>query len=129
MMTNRQRQQRNEIKAFCRDFLQGNDSTLHEILTPYRHMFIQIDIQFTEDTFTESFQRICYEAFPLKSPQQGYVVALLGFAENIHKYHIHNCPWYSIDIMLDTLLDVLEEFGFDPRQLQKTIPSRLCILL
>ena len=124
-MTNRR--QRNE--AFCRDFLQGNDSTLHEILTPYRHMFIQIDIQFTEDTFTESFQRICYETFALRSQQQGYVIALLGFAENIHKYHINNYQWYNLDIMLHTLLDVLEEVGFDLNQLKKTIPSNFCILL
>ena len=129
MMTNRTRQQRNEIKAFCRDFLQGNDSTLREILTPYKHVFAEIDIQFSSDTFTKSFQRICYETFTLRSHQQGYVIAILGFAENIHKSHIHSCPWYNIDIMLDILLNVLEEFGFDPHQLKKTIPSSLCILL
>ena len=123
---------REEIKLFCRDFLQGNHhSTLHGILEPYRQRFAEIDIKFTtEDTFVESFRSICYDTFKQRSTQQGYVIAILGFAENIHKSHHCISSWYNIGVMIVILKNLLDDIAdFHPDQFKKTESSSLCILL
>ena len=86
------RRRRNEIERFCRNFLQGNDHQLHQLITNYRHVLSQIVIQqmqFTKDTFDGSFQNICNEVFAHRHVSNGYIIAVLGFSETVHKHLLH----------------------------------------
>ena len=120
---------RDEINRFCRDFFQGNNKKLHAIVADYNHMLMQIDIQslrFTQHTFAETFQRICKLLFMARSAANGYVIAMLGFATRVHDYH-RDFSWYTIDVLIDSMTNVLEETDFNPKHLTK-YPT-FCILL
>ena len=55
------RRRRDEIERFCRNFLQGSDHQLHKLITSYRRVLSQIDIQqmqFTKDAFDGSFRNM-----------------------------------------------------------------------
>ena len=90
---------RDEIEKFCRNFLHGNSGhqQLHELIGNYEREFSQIDIKqlFTKDTF-----------------------------EAVHKHHCSS-SWYTIDILTNSLVNVLEGVGFHPEELA---PSR-CVIL
>ena len=120
---------RDKINCFCCDFFQGNNCQLHVIVADYNHVFTQIDIQclrFTQDTFAATFQKICKLLFIARSEANGYVIAMLGFAVRVHEYH-HDCSWYTIDALIDSMTNALEETDFNPKQLTKS--PNFCILL
>ena len=71
------RRRRDKIERFCRNLLQGNDRQLHKLITNYRHVPSQIDIQqmqFTKDTFDGSFRNICNELFAHRHVSNGYII-------------------------------------------------------
>ena len=118
---------RDEIEKFCRNFLHGNDhQQLHELIGNYEREFSQIDIQqlFTTDTFDGSFQSVYNNVFIHRSASKGYITAILGFTGAVHKHHCSS-SWYTIDILTNSLVNVLEGIGFHPEQLA---PSG-CIIL
>ena len=121
---------RTDIDQFCWDFLQGNNTQLHEIVIDYKPALSRIDIRcldFTQDTFDETFQRICKTFFTAARPvKKGYVIALLGFAVEIDVYH-HTCSWYNIDILVRSLINALKEIDFHPDDL--LLKPAYCILL
>ena len=120
---------RDKITRFCRDFFQGNNKKLHIVVADYNHMLMQIDIQslhFTQDTFAETFQRICKLLFISRSATNGYVIAMLGFAFRVHEYH-RACSWYTVDVLIDSTVNVLAGTDFNPKQLTKS--PNFCILL
>ena len=62
--------------------------------------------------------------FNHKPVKKGHVIAVLGFAETIHHRH-SSSSWYSVDMLIKTLVNVLEDIGFYPNHLK---PS-YCIIL
>ena len=118
---------RDEIEKFCSNSLHCNNHQLHELINNYRHMLAQIDIQqmqFTKDTFDSSFQGICNKVFTHRPTSNGYIIVILGFAVAINNYH-RTSSWYTIDILMNSLINVLEEIDFHLEQLTTTS----CILL
>ena len=87
---------RDEIEKCCHNFLHGNSyRQLHELIDNYERVFSHIDIQqFTQDTLDCSLHRICSEVFTHRPVSKGYIIAVLGFSEAIHKYHCSS-SWYS----------------------------------
>ena len=85
------RRRRDETEKFCRYFLHGNSGQqqLRELVGNSEREFSQIDIQqlFTKDTFDGSFQSICNDVFTRRLVSNGYIIAILGFTEAIHKHH------------------------------------------
>ena len=111
-------------------FFQGNNKKLHAVVADYKHMLTKIDIKcldFTKDTFESTFQKICKLLFIEKSVTDAYVIALLGFAVEVNEYHRH-CIWYNIDVLINSMTNVLEETDFSPKLLLTT-PDNFCILL
>ena len=86
--------------------------------------FLQIDIEFIKDTFDTSFHFICNEVCNRKPVKKGHVIAVLGIAETIHHHH-PSFSCYSVDILIKTLANVLEDIDFYPNHLN---PS-YCVIL
>ena len=124
-----QQQRRKEIEHFCIDFFQGNNKKLYTVVEDCKHMLTQIDIRcltFTKYTFEKSFQRICKLLFIQRPATNAYIIAMLGFAVEVNEY-LYDCLWYNIDILINSMTNVLEETDFNPKLLTK--PSNFCILL
>ena len=129
---NNQQQRRQEIDQFCRDFLKGGNIHLHNVIDNYRHLFAQIDIRqmdISQETFDHSFKNICKRLFNTRPTDKGYIIALLGFALTLNEYHrSYHCSWYHADMLINSLVDVLEDINFQPSELLDT-PSTNCIIL
>ena len=104
-----------DSKLFIDCCLHGHNLHLRKLIDGYRHAFLQIDIEFTKDTFDTSVHFICIEVFNRKSAKKIHVIAVLGFAETIH--HHHSFSWYSVEIVIKTLTNVLEDIDFYPNHL------------
>ena len=122
---------RQEIEQFCRDFIKGGNMHLHNLIDNYRHLFSQIDIQrlnITQEMFDRSFKNICRKLFNTRPTDKSYIIALLGFALTLHEYHqSYYCSWYHTDMLIDSLVDVLEDINFQPKEF--TDESTYCIIL
>ena len=82
-------------------------------------MLAQLDIQkiqFTEDSFDSSFKGICSEVIIHRPVKNGYFIAILGFAKAVNDYHCTS-SWFNIDILIHSLINVLEGIDFHPDQL------------
>ena len=114
-------QHRIEIKQFCHDFIKGGNMHLHNLIDNYRHLFSQIDIRqmnITQEMFDRSFKNICRQLFNTRPTDKSYIIALLGFALTLHEYHLsYHCSWYHVDMLINTLTDVLEDINFQPKEL------------
>ena len=101
---------RKRIKEFCLDFLAGCCS--HMLPVRYRDELLLIDIELTkeniEPTLKRIFKNVLYDAVGL-----GRVVNVLGFAEVLHQHYF----WYCVNILVEILSDVLEEFCIHPDSL------------
>ena len=66
----------------------------------------------------------CNEVFAHRHVSNGYIIAILGFSEAVHKHHC-SPSWYTIDILTNSLVNVVEGVGFHPDQL--LVPSHCFI--
>jgi len=116
-----QQQHRQEIEQFCRDFVKGYHIHLHKLIDNYRHLLAQIDIRqmdITQEAFDRSFKSICRKLFNTRSTDKSYIIALLGFALTLNEYHLsYRCTWYHVDMLIDSLTDVLQDINFQPKEL------------
>ena len=122
MRNHQQRQQhREEIMEFCRNFINGDNKHLQDVIDNYRHLFSQIDIKqinLTQETFDITFKNICKILFNTRSAGSSYIIALLGFALTLNEYYLsYYCYWYDVDMLIDSLTDVLEDINFQPKEL------------
>ena len=129
-----QQQHREEIMEFCRNFINGNNKHLLDVIDNYRHLFTQIDIQqlnLTQETFDITFKNICGKLFNMRpADNNSYIIPLLGFALQLHEYHlIHHCIWYHIEILINSLVDVPENINFQLKELTIIEPTYYCIIL
>ena len=124
-------QHRKEIEQFCYDFIRGGNIHLHDLIDKYRHLFSQIDIRqmnITQEMFDRSFKNICRKLFNTRPTDKIYIIALLGFTLTLHEYHLsYHCSWYHVDMLINSLVDVLEDINFQPKDL--TGESTYCIIL
>ena len=124
---------REEIMEFCHNFINdGDNKHLHDIIDNYRHLFSQIDIQhlnLTPETFDHSFKNICKRLFNTRPTDKSYIIALLGFALTLNDYYYQSyyCYWYHVDMLIDSLADVLEDVNFQPKEFIDE--STCCIIL
>ena len=121
---------RSEIEQFCRDFLRGDITYLNNIISQYSATLSQIDLEklniSNKDTLEAVLKSICEKLFTLRPVQDNYIVAVLGFAMEVHMYH-RACSWYNTDLLVASLTNVLVSIDFRPKQL--TAPITLCMLL
>ena len=114
---------RQEIEQFCHDFVKGGNIYLHNLIDNYRHLFAQIDIRqlnITQEMFDRSFKNICRQLFNTRPTDKSYIIALLGFALTLHEYHqSYHCSWYHVDMLINSLADVLEDINFQPKELSE----------
>ena len=124
-------QHRKEIEQFCYDFIKGGNVYLHNLVDNYRQLLAQIDIRrlnITQEMFDRSFKNICRKLFNTRPTDKSYIIALLGFALTLHEYHLlYHCSWYHVDMLINTLADVLEDINFQPKELKDT-PCNCMIL-
>ena len=120
---------RTDIEQFCWDFLLGKNTHLQAIVVAYKPALSHIDMKclnFTLDTFDETFQRICKVLFTTRPVQHGRILALLGFAIEIEVYH-RTCSWYNSVILVRSVINALQEIDFHPDEL--LLKSTSCTLL
>ena len=114
---------RQEIEQFCYDFVKGGNIYLHNLIDKYRHLFAQIDIRqmnITQEMFDRSFKNISKRLFNTRPTDKSYIIALLGFALTLHEYHqSYHCSWYHVDMLINSLADVLEDINFQPKELSE----------
>ena len=110
-----QQQYREEIMEFCHNFINGSNKHLLDVIDNYRHLLTQIDIQqfnLTQETFDITFKNICRKLFDIRPADKSYIIPLLGVALQLHEYHlIHHCIWYHVEILIDSLVEVLENIN------------------
>ena len=114
---------RKDLEQFCCDFLNERNRQLYNVIDNYRHLFEQIDIQqlnLTQETFDSSFKSICRKLFNIRLADRNYIIPLLEFALKLHRYYQTNYyPWYHIEILIDSLTDVLTGIGFQSKELSE----------
>ena len=122
---------RKEIEQFVRDFLKGNNKHLHDVIDNYRHLLSQINIQqmaITQETFNSSFKSISNILFNTRPADENYIIPLLGFALQMHEYHVIYCSaWYNDDMIINTVADILAGINFQPKELNAK--PTYCIIL
>ena len=104
---------------------------MHNVIDNYRHSLAQINIQqmdMTQGAFDRSFKNISKILFNTRPTDRSYIIALLGFALTLNEYHLsYYCSWYHVDMLIDSLADVLEDINFQPNELIDT-PTNCMIL-
>ena len=106
---------RESINQFCRTVLDGENKQICDIINEYD--FSSLDIaamNFTNETFEDSFKTVCQELFKLRRPHSAYIIAILAYALKLNEYHLMYCSWYRTDILTNTLVEVLMVNGFAP---------------
>ena len=129
-------QYRKEILEFCRNFINGGNKHLHDVIDNYRHLFLQIDIKqlnLTKETF-DIFKNIRRKLFDTRSTDnKSYIISLLGFALRLNEYHLSHddYSWFHTEILIDSLVDVLENINFQLNELMtdETAYYYYCIIL
>ena len=76
------------------------------------------------DTLDSSFHSICSGVFTHRPVNIGYIIAVHGFAGEIHNHHCSS-TWYNRDMLTDSLGEVLEDIDFHPDQLTPSYCSVL----
>ena len=75
-----------------------------------------------------SFRNISRYVLWKKPVSYGHVIAVLGFADKIHREYEHT-SWYKIDMLLHPLTDVLSEIDFDVDVFRKLFTYNHCNIL
>ena len=123
MKNHKQLLYREEILEFCRNFINGGNKHLHDVIDNYRHLFSQIDIKqlhLTQETFDITFKNICGKLFNTRpSDNKSYIISLLGFSLTLNEYHLStdDYSWFHTGILIDSLADVLENINFQLSEL------------
>ena len=99
------------IEEFCIDYLAGCYS--HILPTCYVYKLKEIDIEFTEENITSSLTGIFREVLHHESINWDRIISTLEFTKLLH----HRYFWCSVEILVQTLANILEEIEFDPAAL------------
>ncbi len=108
------RYRREQIIQLCRNVLTDQDEVLCKIINEYDFSSI-IKINVTEETFEGTFRRVCEEVFKIRSVRKAYITALFAYASKLNDYHlVHSKTWYQTDLLIYSLVDILETKTIDP---------------
>ena len=113
--TNRRRRRlrREQIIRLCRSVLTEKDELLCKIINEYDFSSI-IKIDVTEETFEDTFRRVCEEVFKIRSVRKTYITVMFAYAIKLNEYHlVHSKTWYQTDLLIYSLVDILEAKTFD----------------
>ena len=121
------------METFCRKFLLRHIDCghLYAIIDIYRDRYESIDTvgMFTgKDSFCENFSAVCRTLLRLKGDGRSYVIAILGFALHVHT-SCQTSDWYELDLMVESLKDILTCISFDPTGYYYCKPRYYCIIL
>ena len=103
-----------QILQFCRSVLIDQDEAICRIINKYDlSSLVQIDV--AEETFEDTFKRVCVELFTIRSVRISYIIAIFAYASMLNEYHlVHSKAWYHTDLLMYSLVDILEEKAFNP---------------
>ena len=99
---------------FCRSVLIDQDEAICRIIDEYDlSSLVQIDV--AEETFEDTLKRVCVELFTMRSVRISYITAIFVYASKLNEYHlVHSKAWYQTDLLMYSLVDILEEKAFNP---------------
>ena len=104
-----------EVHAFCCRLLDGGYPRIHNTIREYQELYTTINVNmFTKDNFDKLFQSICTDVFARRDYSKPYVIALLGFAIHINRRLEQSCMWYTRDLLVRVVTDVLVAINFKP---------------
>ena len=104
----RRRLRREQIIRLCRSVLTEKDEVLCKIINEYDFSSI-IKIDVTEETFEDTFRRVCEEVFKIRSVRKTYITVMFAYAIKLNEYHlVHSKTWYQTDLLIYSLVDILE---------------------
>ena len=105
---------REQIMQFCRSVLIDQDEAICRIIDEYDlSSLVQIDV--AEETFEDTFKRVCVELFKIRSVRISYITAIFAYASKLNEYHlVHSKAWYQTDLLMYSLVDILEEKAVNP---------------
>ncbi len=97
-----------KLKQYITDVLDGKDAEiLHltkELNAEDRYRILIDRLNMTEQTFAATLSRICDFLFSNKCGCRGYYTSLLIFSIELDTFHTKNSPWYSRDMLVETLI-------------------------
>ena len=110
----RHRDRREQITQFCRGVLIDGDEGICRIIDDY-DLSSLVQINVVEETFEDTFRRVCVELFKIRSVGTSYITAIFVYASKLNEYHlVHSKAWYQTDLLMYSLVDILEEKAFNP---------------
>ena len=110
----RLRDHREQIMQFCRGVLIDGDEGICRIIDDY-DLSSLVQINVVEETFEDTFRRVCVELFTIRSVRISYITAIFAYASKLNEYHlVHSKAWYQTDLLIYSLVDILEEKAFNP---------------
>ena len=108
------RYRREQITQFCRGVLIDGDEGICRIIDDY-DLSSLVQINVVEETFEDTFRRVCVELFKIRSVGTSYITAIFVYASKLNEYHlVHSKAWYQTDLLMYSLVDILEEKAFNP---------------
>ena len=97
-----------ELKQYIINVLDGKNNAIvqmsKDFQVSYREMIINLNI--TEKTLQGTLEGICDNLFAEKC-NSGYFTALLIFCMELDSFHKKNSYWYSRDMLVEILLNIL----------------------
>ena len=97
-----------ELKQYIINVLEGKNNAIvqmsKDFQASYREMIINLNI--TEKTLQGTLEGICDNLFAEKC-NSGYFTALLIFCMELDSFHKKNSSWYSRDMLVEILLNIL----------------------
>ena len=76
-----------------------------DIIGKYRETYASIDLlDLSVVTLSSAFALVCRHTFRQRPVNSGRIVAVLGFADKIHREH-SSCDWYTIRMLVDPLVE------------------------
>lgn len=97
-----------KLSQYIIDVLDGKDDEIlqlsKDLNTKERYRILIERLNMTEQTFAATLSRICDFLFSNKCGCRGYYASLLTFSIELDTFHTKNSPWYSRDMLVETLV-------------------------
>ena len=97
-----------ELRRYITNVLDGRDETILQMSKDIRGRCREMitDLNITEKNFQSTLEGICEHLFSQKCTT-GYYTTLLIFCMELDSIHKEKSSWYSRDILVETLIDIL----------------------
>ena len=99
------------IKHYVSDILHGRDETMQQLSKRFekngKNLSLIETLNFTRETFSIGVEIISTQLFSLRDDSAPYITSLLIFSMELHKFYKKQYSWYSIDLLIQTLVHIL----------------------